>query len=57
MGLTDAESTWEPWGNLRNNISLIEFLQQHPLKTVRNLVPKDITVLPYDESDDDIFEE
>ena len=57
VGLTDAESTWEPWGNLRNNISLIEFLQQHPLKTVRNLVPKDITILPYDESDDDVFEE
>jgi len=57
VGLSDAEATWEPWGNLRNNISLIEYLQQHPLKTVRNLVPKDITILPYEESDEDIFED
>jgi hypothetical protein len=56
VGLSDAEATWEPWGNLRNNISLIEFLQKHTLKTVRNLVPKDITILPYDESDEETFD-
>ena len=41
VGLSDEEATWEPWGNLINKISLIEFLQHHTLKSVRNLVPKD----------------
>ena len=45
------ETSWEPWGNVRNNILLHNFLRNHKSPQLRNLAPKQPEVLVDDDSE------
>ena len=45
------DTSWEPWGNLRNNIVLQEFLRTHKSQQLRNLAPKQPELFIEDDSE------
>jgi hypothetical protein len=53
-----SEPSQEPWGNLRNNAKLHEFLRNHKQKVLRDLLPKNFaSQIPIDsESEGDVEE-